>query len=604
MIATLRKCLLFLSPQIRWRWAGLIPLAVAAALLETLGAAAVFALMKIISDPSHVSRLPVVSAIYRVLPWREGRAVVLSFTVLVALFYILKNGLLAVAAYVQNKVVSDSMAALSRRMLQGYLMVPYAFHFRRNSAELIRNTSDSAEAVFRLVMVSAVSAISEVLVEAGIITVLMVTAPGVTLFAIVVLFGMLAVLLKLTRRVFTRWGVREQELKRAILQSLQQSLGGLKEIKVMGRERFFYEGFASRQGALVRIRSLHTTLVAVPRLLIETVFVCGMLLVITLVTARDSAGPDLVPLLGLYAYAGFRVIPSVNRILLNLNDIRYGAAATQRLYNDFVAFGHLASGAFAVSEGEDLTFTDCISLEQVSYTYDGAPTPVLHDVTLTIRRGESLGIVGPTGAGKSTLIDLILGLLQPSGGRITVDGRDIVQPLRSWQRKIGYVPQSIFLTDDSMRRNIAFGLRDVDIDERKVQAAVRLAQLEEYVASLPHGLDTIVGERGVRLSGGQRQRVAIARALYHEPEVLVFDEATSALDNQTEREVIRAIEALRGEKTLLVVAHRLSTVRACDRLVFLCDGCVAGYGSFDDLMAHNPDFRRMAAVTDPSGADT
>jgi ATP-binding cassette subfamily C protein len=476
------------------------------------------------------------------------------------------------------------------------LTVPYAFHFWRNSAELIHNVTGSVEVVFRLVMMSAVNIVSELLVVSGIIAVLMTAAPLVTLLSVIVLSGVLVAFLALTRRASAYWGAQEQELKRAILQNLQQSLGGLKEIKVMGRERFFYDVFSAQQGVLARVRSLSSTLAVMPHLLIETVFVGGVLLVIWLVTAQGGTGPDLVPLLGLYAYAGFRVIPSANRIVMNLNFMRNGMAATDRVYHDFMTFGPLSSTPYRVSEGDGLTLTDRLVLDRVSYTYDGAHTPVLHEVTLTVRRGESVGIVGPTGAGKSTLIDLVLGLLQPSSGCITVDGRDIGQALRAWQRQIGYVPQSIFLTDDSVRRNIAFGLTDADIDEQKIQAAVHMAQLEDFIASLPRGLDTVVGERGVRLSGGQRQRVAIARALYHEPEVLVFDEATSALDNQTEREVIRAIEALRGEKTLLIIAHRLSTVRACDRLVFLRDGCVAGVGSFDELMEDNADFRTTASL--------
>ena len=602
MLATLRKCLAFLPLRARWRWAWLVPLAVTSALLEAIGAITVFVLIKIINNPSQVASLPVISTIYAVLPWHEERQVVFSFTILVALFYILKNSLLAVAAYMQSTVASDSVAALARRMLTGYLTAPYAFHFQRNSAELIRNITDSVEVVFRQVLLSAVGLVSEVLVITGIIAILMVTAPFVTLITTVILFGAVVGLLRLTRRVFARWGAQQQELKRAILQNLQQSLGGLKEVKVMGREGFFCDLFTSRHDALVRLHARHAAVTTIPRLLIETVFVCGMLLVILLVTGRGKTGLDLVPLLGLYAYAGFRIIPSAYRILLHLGSIRLGAAATNQVYADFISFDHPLSVPFSESNGEGLRFADRLVLDQVSYTYDGTPAPVLQDVALTIRRGESVGIVGPTGVGKSALIDLILGLLQPSSGRITIDGRDIFQALRSWQRKIGYVPQSIFLVDDSMRRNIAFGLKDADIDEPRLQAAVRMAQLEEFVASLPPGLDTIVGERGVQLSGGQRQRVGIARALYHEPEVLIFDEATSALDNQTERAVIGAIEALRGEKTLVIVAHRLSTVRVCDRLVFLRDGRVAGCGSFDELLASNEDFRAMAATASGNGS--
>jgi ATP-binding cassette, subfamily B, bacterial PglK len=601
MVATLRKCLAFLPVRERWRWACLIPLAVTGALLEAVGAVTVFALIKIINNPSQVTSAPVISRIYTLFPWHEERQIVFSFTILVGLFYIVKNSLLAFATYRQNTVASDSVAALARRMLRGYLTAPYVSLFQRNSAELIRNISDSIDAVFQQVLLSAVGLVSEILIITGIIITLMLTAPFVTLITTIVLLGAMVSLLRLTRQAFTRWGTRQQELKRAILQNLQQSLGGVKEVKVMGREEFFCDLFASRQDALMRIRARSATLNTIPRFLIETIFVCGMLLVILLVTGHGTTGLDIVPLLGLYAYAGFRITPSAYRILLCLGSIRMGTAATNQVYADFISLEHPPSVPFGEAEGERLTFADRLVLDQVSYTYGDSHTPVLQDVTLMVRRGESVGIVGPTGVGKSTLIDLILGLLQPSSGRITVDGKDVSQALRSWQRKIGYVPQSIFLTDDSLRRNIAFGLKDADIDEQKLQTTIRTTQLEEFVASLPRGLDTVVGERGVRLSGGQRQRVGIARALYHEPEVLIFDEATSALDNRTERAVIGALEALQGEKTLVIVAHRLSTVRGCDRLVFLRDGRIAGWGSFEELLKNNLDFRAMAAATIGNG---
>ena len=601
MLATLRKCLTFLSPRERRQWAWLIPFAVTGALLESIGAATVFVLIKIINNPSEVISLPGFSRLSPLLPWHGEKQIVFSFTVLVALFYVSKNILLVAGAYVQNTVVSNSVTTLARRMLRGYLNAPYASLFQRNSAELIRNITDSIESVFRQVLLSAVTLVSEVLIIVGIVTILMLTAPFVTLITAVILFGTMVSLLKLTRRVFTRWGAQQQKLKRAILQNLQQSLGGLKEVKVMGREEFFCERVATRQSALMQIYARYGAITAVPRLLIETIFVCGMVLVILLVIGRGKTGVDLVPLLGLYAYAGFRIIPSANRILLQLTSIRVGTAATSQVYADFIAFAHPFPTQVGETNGEGLTFTDRLVLDEVSYSYGDTHIPVLQDVALTIRRGESVGIVGPTGVGKSTLIDLILGLLEPSSGRITVDNRDVFQALRSWQRKIGYVPQSIFLIDDSMRRNIAFGLKDADINEQKLQAAIHMAQLEEFVASLPRGLDTIVGERGMRLSGGQRQRVGIARALYQEPEVLLFDEATSALDNQTERAVIGAIEMLRGEKTLVIVAHRLSTVRGCDRLVFLRDGRIAGCGSFDELLRNNADFRAMATAVSGNG---
>ena len=596
MLAVLKKCLVFLTPRQRWQWGGMITLTMAVAMLETLGAAMVLWFIKLISAPSQFAELPMAWAMDRVLPGRDGQENLLYFMVLMALFYLLKNSVSAVGVYVQNKIVSHSTTALAGRLLRGYLTLPYALYLRRNSADLIHNLTGTVDRVFRVVMTSAVAIASEVCVVVGIVTVLIATTPLTALVACVILGGPSAALLTLTRHTFIRWGMQSQSLSKGILQSLQQAFGGLKEIKVLGREWFFHEVFSSQQNALLRIKCLHVTLEAMPRLLVESTFVCSALLIVVLLTLQGYRGADVLPLLGLYAYAGFRIIPLANRMLWKINEIRYGAAAVHQLYDDYMVIGRNASDAGDALAGEALPFTDCIVVEGVSYTYAGSHRPALHDVHLTIRRGESIGIVGPTGAGKSTLVDLLIGLLQPSCGRITIDGVALHKRLRAWQRQIGYVPQAIFLADDSLRRNIALGIPDDDIDHDKMQAAVRMAQLEAFVASLPNGLNTFVGERGVRLSGGERQRVGIARALYHEPEALVFDEATSALDSRTESEVVRAIETLHGAKTLIIIAHRLSTVRHCDCLVLLQEGHVAACGTFDELVERQADFRAMALL--------
>jgi ATP-binding cassette subfamily C protein len=590
-----RACLGLLSPRARRRWLALVPLAVAAAAAEAVGAGAAFVLVSVLGDPARAATLPVAGWIHARLPWHDGPSVILTFTLLVMAFYVARNGLLAGVTWVQEQALNVAVRDLSHRLLAAYLAAPYAFHFQRNSAALIHRVTDAVHGVFRGVLGALVNMACEVLVVLGIVVILALTAPGVTLAAIVVVGGLLLLPLTLSRRATARWGREVARLDREILQTLQQSLGGVKEVKLTGRERFFQAQFDERVAGSARTRSRYLAVASSLRLGVETVFVCGLLGVSLLLTLRSGAGA--LPLLGLYAYAGFRIIPSANRIMLYVGQLRYSRAWIHDLQGDLGALPAAPPAPAAGDAGaEPIRFGRAIVLERVSYAYAGAGDAVLTDVDLTIARGESIGIVGPSGAGKSTLVDLLLGLLEPTAGRITVDGRDITSALRSWQRHIGYVPQEPFLLDDTIRRNVAFGIADPDIDDRRVTAALRRAQLADFVAGLREGLDTLLGERGTRLSGGQRQRVAIARALYHDPEVLVFDEATSALDTAVERELIDSLEALRGVKTLVVIAHRLSTVRRCDRLAVLRDGRLAAVGPYDELLERDAGFRAMATA--------
>ena len=591
MVNDVRVCLGLLSPQARWRWAALIPLALASAAAEAIGAGAAFGLISILGDPARAATLPVASWIYPHLPSHDRGAVILAFTLLVMAFYIARNALLTVVTWVQEQALSLSVHQLSHRLLAAYLAAPYAFHFRHNSAGLIHRLTDAVHGVFRGVLGSLVSVACEVLVVGGIVVILALTAPGVTLVAVVVVGGLLLLPLTLSRHATTRWGQAVARLDAETLQTLQQSLGGVKEVKLSGRERFFLAQFDERVAGAGRLRTRYAAVASTLRMGVETVFVCGLLAVSLLLTLESGAAA--LPLLGLYAYAGFRVIPSANRIMMYVSELRYSRAWIHDLRDDLAA---LPPPAPALGGAEPIRFTRAVALEGVSYTYADEADPVLVDVDLTIARGESIGIVGPSGAGKSTLVDLLLGLLTPTRGRITVDGRDVGGALRSWQQYIGYVAQEPFVLDDTLRRNVAFGVADAEIDDRRVTAALRLAQLGDFVTALPAGLDTMLGERGTRLSGGQRQRVAIARALYDEPEVLVFDEATSALDTPTERELIAALEALRGVKTLVVIAHRLTTVRHCDRLAVLRDGRLVAVGPWDELLARDAGFRALAGA--------
>ena len=592
-----RTSLAMVPADLRRWWLAVPLLGVVTGAAEAVAAAAVFGLIKIISAPQQVAAVPVAAWIAPHLPWRDPGGVILAFTILVALYYVAKNLLLVGAQYVQQWIVGESSAALAGTMLRGYLLAPYPFHFRRHSAELIRNTTHSVTAVFNA-LASAAAVVSELLIGAAIVTVLLAAAPGATLVAGAALAGVIALVLRGMRSLAQRAGRQQHALDRELLQTLQQTFAAIKEIKALGREQFFYRAYAEAQRRRVALGYADATLRALPPLAIETVFVGGALLVVALLTASGQVQVDGLPLLGLFAYAGFRLIPMANRITWRLGEIRASAASVDTLYDDYrLVTAHDWSDEEGAAAG--VAFRDALVLEGVSYAYPGSDVSALRDVSLTIRRGESIGVVGPTGAGKSTLIDTVVGLLPPSGGRVRIDGVDLTAArARSWRRHIGYVPQSIVLVDDSLRRNIALGIPDRDIDARRLDQAVRIAQLEPLIAAQREGLETRIGERGMRLSGGERQRIGIARALYHDPDLLVLDEATAALDTPTEAALSAAIRALHGEKTVLLIAHRLSTVRSCDRIALIVAGRLADCGSFDELMARSAEFRRLAAGGD------
>jgi ATP-binding cassette, subfamily B, bacterial PglK len=593
VLAVVRECVALLPRETRWRWIAVVPLTIAAAAAETAGAASVFAMIRIIGDPRDIATLPVVSTLYGLLPPLAPERVIVSFAAFVVVLYLAKNVLLGFVTYAQTKVVRDTVALVSSRILEGYFALPYSFHLRHHSATLLHKATVAAERVFVDVLAAAVSLATEALVAVGITAILMIASPVVTLTCALSLGILLTAIVGRTRRASTRWGRERFGLEEAVLRDVQQSLAALKEIKVLGRERYFEEVYARKQNALARIRGKHEVLTFIPRLVVESAFIAGILLVVLIVVLGGADRRDIVPLLGLFAYAGFRIIPSANRTLMHLTNLRHGSAYVEALREDFAMFDVARSEANASSGTAPRPFHDEIVFDGVSYSYEESDGAALRGIDLRVRRGESVGIVGPTGAGKSTLVNLVLGIVKPTAGRILVDGEDMFADVRAWRRNLGYVSQEFTLVDDTIRRNIAFGIPDERIDERRVEDVVRAAHLDEFVASLPERLDTLVGERGIRLSGGERQRVAIARALYHDPPVLVFDEATSSLDGQTERDVVRAIETLRETKTLVIVAHRASMVRRCDRITLLSEGAVDDAGTFEELLERSAHFRAM-----------
>ena len=590
-VRELRAIFGWIDGRLRLRWALLIPIVCLASVLEAIGAVAVFGLLRLVVEPQRVRITPGVSDLWLAWPTDDPRAILGLLIALVALFYVLRGLYLTWAEWLKESTVARSAAKAADRLFARYLAADYLFHLKRRSTSPMHEVSRSTIIAFQLVAASALNMISEVTTIALLIVVLAITAPAATLAAVLVVSGVVAIPLITTRRVWHRWGQRMKTLEEQQLHVLQQSLGAVREVKIAGREAFFEGRLRAVRRDLARLEGNRAALLMGQRLGVETALIVGMLAVLWVVTRGGASGADVVSLMALFAYAGFRVVPSANRIMLNAGHWRAGLAYTQEAIADFAALARTA----ARPHGPEpiVSFNDALVFEDVSFAYDADTTPAIRHVYLRVRPGESLGIVGATGSGKSTLIALLLGLLQPMHGRILLDGVPLIGLERAWQRLIGYVPQEPYLLDDTLRRNIAFGISDAAIDDQRVARACSLAQLDELIRQLPQGMDTRVGEDGARLSGGQRQRVAIARALYADPAVLVFDEATAALDNQTEREVTRAIAALHGTRTLIAIAHRLSTVQGCDRLIFLQDGRVAATGTYDELLA-NAAFRAQA----------
>ena len=593
MFETLRKSVEMLPAPTRRRWLLLIPLSIVTGLAEMVAAAGIFALVTVVINPA-AARAPWVNAVVARLPMQSPRAIVAELCVLLAAFYLVKSGLALWASYVRILVSHDASAQLASGMLRRYLSAPYPFHFRRNSAELIRNCTASVGEVLGGVLAAATAFVSDALMAVGVVIVVMLTSPWVATVCGVAVVVVMAVVLRVTRTLAGRHGAHAFEVSAAILQSLHQALGSIKEVKVLGREEYFVDEFDARQREMRGLGYIGVALSTVSPIAVQMLLVCGGLALVVAMTLAGRTGVEIAPVAGVFAYAGMRILPMAQGFVVTVNGIRARKRWVDELHADYQAL----EGAMmpAPADTAHLTFRHDIVLEDVSYTYPGSERPALEHVSVRIRRGESIGIVGPTGAGKSTLVDVILGLLAPTSGRILVDGVDAAGAAAPWRRRVGYVPQTLFLIDDTVRRNIALGVRDAAIDEARVLEVVRMAQLEDFLSDLPHHLDTCVGERGIRLSGGERQRVAIARALYHDPDLVVFDEATASLDLATEAEVTRTIEALGGVKTTIVIAHRLTTVKGCDRLIWLRDGRVEGIGVLEELRQRSPEFRTLAKL--------
>ena len=525
--------------------------------LETFSLGMVLPLIAILTDDSYRERFP---GIYSFLGEPSTERLLMLGVGFLLVLYVVKNAYFYVSTRIQRRFLNDASARLSQLAFSRYLRQPYEFHLQHNSATLINN-AEIAKSIVSGGLDPFLTLLTDGLVAVGLFILLLVVEPIGTVSTIAV-FGLSAGLFQLvTRKRIAEWGRLRKRHLALVLQHLQQGLGGAKEVKLLGRERKFLDDHEEHLVASMDIARKFALMQMLPRLWLEVIAIASLVALVGVMTATSDGVTQILPVLGLFAATAFRVIPSIGRIIASVQAITFAAPQIRSVYRDLSL--DVAEEPGPVTP---MSFTREIQLRNVCFTYESGSRPSLDDVSMEIGCGESVGIVGPSGAGKSTLIDLLLGLLQPTSGEILVDGVPLASNVRGWQRLVGYVPQSIYLTDDSLLKNVAFGLHERDIDLGAVERALEAAQLRDFIKTLPDGMQTLVGERGVRLSGGQRQRIGIARALYNDPKVLVLDEATSALDTETENGVMESVRHLQGERTIVIVAHRLSTVSHCSRV--------------------------------------
>lgn len=568
---TIKKLLTFFNKNEKKKLLILFFMMIIAAVFETIGIGIIVPFVGILTNPNIIQEQVFLSYLYEKFNFQTSSAFIVFVVVVLLLVFFLKNIYLLLFNYAQIRVILNQQVKLSRRLFKEYLTKPYTFHLERNSADLLRNVNSEVPRVFQGIIISGFQLFTEILITICILLLLLVTAPIATITASILLGGSVFAFFRFFRKKISRLGVEQQQLSAAMIKWVNQGLGASKEVKVSGREDFFISAYTRQSQISANNSRYMRVLEQAPRLFIETLLVSVVLITMLIIVLQGMNPTQLVSTMALFAMAAFRLMPSITRVVGLITTIRYSQPALSVVYEDLFLNKEEGPNVNLARDNEKVeinkgqrVFIDSIKLNEISFRYPNQKDYSLKDVSLTIPIGQSVAFIGESGAGKTTLVDIILGLLSPEKGDVLVDGKSLFEQKSIWQQKIGYIPQSIFLSDDTIRGNVAFGIESESIDDEEVWKALEQAQLKEFVLGLPNQLETQVGERGVRLSGGQRQRIGIARALYHNPEIIFMDEATSALDNETEKEIMKAIDSLKGEKTLIIIAHRLSTIENCD----------------------------------------
>ncbi|HJA31233.1 MAG TPA: ABC transporter ATP-binding protein/permease [Candidatus Eisenbergiella pullicola] len=573
MTAIFKKLMHILNREQKKKMAGLGLMIFFGALLEMLGVGLIMPVVEGVMAGDALLEKWYIRLLGNFLPFDTANEWLLFMIAAIIAVFILKNAYLLLQTWAQARFVNKNQSKTISYMLEEYLNRPYEYYLNADIPTVFRTIDGDVPKVFTTLM-EFIQLGTEGMVSLVLGLTLLITNPTMTLMLLVIAVGMTVIVIRVLKPTLNRLGRTSQKIQSQMGKWKLQSIYGIKDVKILNKENFFAGSFGKYSDRNAKLTTNYTVLNNMPRLLIETFSICGILgyLAVCIVNSQDLT--ELMPQISAFAVAAMRLMPSINRINTHLTNIAFYEPSVNYVYENVDFTSYKLKGKYEKEKsgnGEPIRLEKEIRMEGITYQYPESDKPVLVDAQMAVPVGKSVGVMGPSGAGKTTAVDILLGLLKVKSGRILCDGRDIFENYESWLSHIGYIPQTIYLTDDTIRENIAFGVAKEEIDDARVWEVLEEAQMKDFVKGLPQEIWTTIGERGVRLSGGQRQRLGIARALYHNPEILVFDEATSALDTETESAIMEAIDSFHGRKTLIIIAHRLRTIENCD-IIYKVDG--------------------------------
>lgn len=588
---TFKKLLFLLTLQERKQAGLLLIMIIIMALLDMAGVASILPFVAILTNPVLIETNAILNSMFQVskiLGVKSNQEFIFALGVLVFFLLIISLSFKALTTYAQVRFVQMREYSIGKRLIEGYLHQPYSWFLSRNSADLGTTILSEVQELINNSMSPLMELFSKGIVAIALITLLFLVNPKLALIVGLLLGSIYFFIFCVVRNYLNRTGKKRLKNNQLRFALINEAFGAIKEIKVGGLEETYIKNFSSSAQVFAKTQSSSKIISQLPRFILEAAGFGGILLIILYIIARTGSFNNALPIVSLYVFAGYRLLPALQQIYSSFTRLSFLGPSLDKLHNDLKNLQPFNKNQVTGI----LPFNKTISLKNIDYNYPNSSITSLKDINLTIYAKSSVGLVGATGSGKTTVADIILGLLVPQKGTLEIDGKVISsQNLKSWQRSIGYVPQHIYLSDDTVAANIAFGVEHKNINQEAVEKSAKIANLHNFIIDeLPKKYQTTIGERGVKLSGGQRQRIGIARALYHDPQVLILDEATSALDNQTEKEVMDEINNLSKDITIILIAHRLNTIKNCDKIFLLDKGQLKNQGTFEDLIKINENF--------------